>query len=228
MPHKKKFPKGKPIPFSIFFGKAEPDEFGYTSDDEREENRAWMTERERQKTASHAALNKTQTAVLLGEENDFRTTVLNNENAVRRRLEETISEELIDQEFTELLTARREEQKRQDFAKQTVMTKFAVPEMLNRSVIAEKETEQHISFFNRFSASLKNTKEAEKTRLEKEKLEADRKKAAERAKAYEERNRKANTEKPSLFQKPAAPAASETAADAGSKKAGGWFSWLSS
>lgn len=235
MPNKKKkFPKGKPLPLAAFFTGSHSDE-GYDSDNEREENQAWAAERERQKAASHKAealgQRKAQNAVLLGEENDFRNHLITTEKATRAHLQEKISEALIEREWIEFKIARREAEEQEKQAKKAPFIQLSTQQMLHRANIADKETESRISLFNSAATSMKKAQEAEKARLTKEKLEADRKKAAERAKAFEEqKNKKAKTDKTSLFQlvdDPTASAAAEPKAP-DTTQTGGWLSgWFS-
>lgn len=237
---KKKFPKGTAIPFADFFGMHHEPAIntGYSSDDEKEEARNWQSERERQKAASavaakHAEATKQQLAVLLGEERDHRVTTSNHEGMTRTHLEDTINEQVIDQEWFEYRVSRQEEAKRQEIQKKVAWTQFGTQQMLHRANIADKETEQRISLFNKFMYGTAEVKDS-KTKHASDKLESDRKKAAERAKAYETRMRESHTKsaapRPGLFRpEPAplaatAPLANTTAAKEPEKK-GGWWPW---
>lgn len=213
--------KGKTVLSTDFFGmhfQPAPNDAGYSSDDEREENRAWAAERDRQKTASKEAAARNQQreqAVALLEESDRRTSLTAIEKATRARLEDAIAETLIEREWVEWVTARRKEEHKQ-------IAQFSTQQMLHRANIADKETENRCSFFNSFAASMSSAQE--KARAEKDaKLKADREKAAERARMYEERMRKASVEKkPGLFELVDDVPTAEPKAP----EAGGWFGWL--
>lgn len=221
MGKRKKHPKGKSVTVALadFFGMHHGPaiDAGYSSDDEQEENHAWAAERDRQKGASREAVahgqRRVQTAVLLGEENDYRTNLTANEKVVRSHLEEALSEELIEHEWIEYSIALREEREHAERAKKAPFIQFGTQEMLNRANIADNETKERISFFSGFAAPMNKAKAEEK-------LAADRKKAAERAKAFEEQTRK----KSSLFELVNAPKEQTTPE---TKQAGGWLSaWL--
>ncbi|GEM_PF-6525012 len=228
MPNKKKFPKGKLLPSAALFIRSNADKDD-DSDIEREECRAWVAERDRQKAASREAeallaRRRTQTAVLLGEENDFRTNLTATEKTVRAHLEDALSEVRIEREWIEFTIARREEREQEERAKKAAITPLATQQMLHRADIADKETENRASFFNSFAESMNRAKETEKARLAEEKLEASRKKAAERAKAFRAQER--TTEHASLFQLVDAPA--ESTAESKAPEKGGIFSkWFS-
>ena len=232
MPKKKKFPRVKPLPLAALFTRSNSDE-GYATDNELEEDRYWTAERDRQKTASKEAValgqKRAQTAVLLGEENDYRTNLTATEKTSRAQLENNLSETRIEREWIEFTTARREELKQQGEAKKAPFIQLSTQQMLHRADIADKETEKRISFLNSFAASMNQAKGAEKARMAKEKLEADRKKAAERAKAFEERTRQVGAKKSSLFQLVEAPTASTTESKApDTTQTGSWLSgWFS-
>lgn len=232
MPKRKKPQRGKSIvAFTDFFGMHHGTavDTNHSSDDDLENALTWVTERERQKTISREAATlgqqKAQIAVLLGEENDHRTNLTASEKNTRMRLEDAVSEQRIEREWIEFQLTRREEREQQENVKKMPFNQLATQQMLHRANIADKETESRVSFFSGFAASANKAKEAEKARIAKEKLEVGRKKAAERAKAFEDKARKANAEKPSLFQlvdAPAEPTPSET------KQPSSWFSgWFS-
>lgn len=231
MPNKKKKrSRGKLLPLAGLFTGPHSDE-GYDSDNEREENYVWAAERDRQKALSHEATahgqRKAQTAVLLGEENDFRTNLTATEKADRAHLEDKISDALIEHEWIEFTTARREAEIQQQRAKKVPFIQLGTQQMLHRADIADKETENRVSFFNGFAASMNRAKEAEKDRIAKEKLASDRKKAAGRARVFEEHARKSKANKPDQFQVIDTPTA-EGAAESKAPQAGGWLSgWFS-
>lgn len=233
MPKKKKFPRGKSLPLAALFARSNSDE-GYASDDELEENRTWAAERDRQKAASREATalaqKRAQTAVLLGEENDYRTNLTAIEKATRTRLENGLSETRIEREWIEFSIARREAEEQQQHAKKAPFIQHGAQQMLHRADIADNETKNRLSFFDSFAVSMNKAKEAEKTRMAKEKLEADRKKAAERAKTFEERARKAaGADKTGLFQMVNTPATSAAESKVPeTTQTGGWLSgWFS-
>lgn len=241
MPHKKKkFPKGTKINAADFFGMHhEPAvESDSSSDNEREEARHWQSERERQKAASAAAekltqKTKQQHAVIFGEEHDVRAYILNSAAIDRSNLEETFYDKKIQQEWKEYQTALQQEEKRREIEKKAALSQFGTQQMLHRADIAEKETKERISFFNSFIRGKADITES-KTKHTPNQLESDRKKAAERAKAYEARMRQSHAEssakKPGLFNPEPAPLAAtapvaKTSPAKETEKKGGWWPW---
>jgi hypothetical protein len=234
---KKKFPRGTKINAADFFGMHyEPAvEIDSASESEKEDVRNWLSERERQKTAAavavkHAEATKQQIAVSLHEEHNHRTIILGCENNERNDLEETICDQKIRQEWIEYQAALQQEAACREIEKKVASSQLATQQMLHRADIAEKETKERISFLNNFMRRKTDVTESKIKHTSKQ-LESDRKKAAERAKAYEIRMRQSTTQRIGLFKpEPAplgttAPAVNQAAPAKEAEKKGGWWPW---